>query len=63
MIGLTRCHLDSSSSVGITPVFLSGFGAASRPATLPDRQRPLRRSLVDLDLHTVGADDPCVREL
>ena len=29
MIGRTRCHLASSSSVGIRPVFLSGRGAIS----------------------------------
>ena len=29
MSGLMRCHLASSSSVGIRPVFLSGFGAIS----------------------------------
>ena len=29
MIGRTRCHFASSSSVGRRPVFLSGFGAVS----------------------------------
>ena len=29
MIGMTRCHFATSSSVGTRPVFLSGCGASS----------------------------------
>jgi hypothetical protein len=41
MIGRTRCHLANSSSVGIRPVVLSGFGAAwvvRTPTRVPHRR-------------------------